>query len=63
MKRLSFALAVAGVLALGASQADAFITDPVASKAASGNITNAQWHGTQWVNPRCLKPHWSRRCR
>jgi len=63
MKRLSLALGLAGVVALGASEAAAFLGDPALSKAAPSNIASTQYRGTQWVDPHCLKPSWSRRCR
>ena len=63
MKGLSLAVAVAGVLALDASRAAAFPTDTAVSKAGPTFIADAQWHGTQWVDPHCLKPSWSHRCR
>jgi hypothetical protein len=63
MKRLPLAVALAGVLALGASQAAAFQIDPSASKGVRGDIVHAQYRGTQWVDPHCLKPSWSHRCR
>jgi hypothetical protein len=63
MKPLSLTVAVAGVLALGVSGAMAFPINIAASKAEPSNIAKTQWHGTQWINPRCVRPNWSRRCR
>src|SRR5262249_15313868 len=63
LKGFSLALAVAGVLALGTSEVAAFPIDPTASKAAPTNIAYTQWRGTQWIDPRCVRPNWSRHCR
>ena len=62
-KNVKIAFALAGALAFGASQATAFPTEATASKAALSNIARTQWHGTQLVDPHCLKPNWARQCR
>jgi hypothetical protein len=54
MKRLSLTVAIAAAFAVGTSGAVAFPINIAASKAEPSNIAKTQWHGTQWINPRCV---------
>jgi hypothetical protein len=54
MKRLSLALAVAGVLALGASPTAGFAADFVVRKHTPRHVTH--WRVTKWAAvPRCVE--------